>query len=135
MKLVCNECESPMGYEGHEALAAGRLAIRFRCGACRTSISLVTNAGESMLVHSLGVRLGEGSIPAGPLDLTRETLQRGQAAGIGWDEAAERRIERVPAPVRHMARQAIESFARGQGIDRITESVLDDYRTRQGSPS
>lgn len=135
MKLLCNACERAMGYEGHDGLSEGRLAIRFRCEACCAVVSLVTNAGESMLVHSLGVRLGEAQSPP-PLSVTRETLKQTAAAdGIVWEEAAERRIERVPAPVRHMARQAIESFARGQGIDRITESILDDYRTQQGTTS
>lgn len=129
MKLLCNACELVMDYQEHNGLPEGCLAIRFRCEKCRSVVSLVTNAGESMLVHSLGVRLGEAQSQA-PLGVTLETLKQTAAAdGIVWEEAAERRIERVPAPVRHMARQAIESFARGRGIVRITESILDDYRT------
>jgi nucleotide-binding universal stress UspA family protein/ribosomal protein L37E len=50
-----------------------------------------------------------------------------QAAGptMPWDEAASRRLERVPEFVKGQVIQAVEGNARALGYDRVTSEVLD----------
>ena len=48
--------------------------------------------------------------------------------GLAWTPEAEARVERIPAFIRPMARQAIERFARDRGYGTITEAVMDEAR-------
>ncbi len=56
------------------------------------------------------------------------------AAGEGpaWTPEAAARVERIPAFIRPMARQAIERFAREHGYATVTEAVMDEARTSMG---
>ncbi len=59
------------------------------------------------------------------------------AAGVStpgpvWTPEAEARIERIPAFIRPMAKQAIERFAQDRGYATITDAVMDEARTVMG---
>ncbi len=75
MKFVCLTCEGFMNFENVDAVADHSLGITFGCPTCKTRFSMVTNAGETSLVTSLGVKLGGRTAPATPFEMTRETLQ------------------------------------------------------------
>ncbi len=131
MKQFCQRCERYLEYQDHEVLSAGSVGIHFRCPGCGVEISLITNPGETMLVHSLGVKLGGTKEPQKPLSLTRETLQSSTEEGLKkpqWSEKALERLNRIPPFARPMARKAIETFAKDQGHGKIDEAVLDAYR-------
>lgn len=49
-----------------------------------------------------------------------------------WTPEAEARIERIPAFIRAMAKQAIERFARERGYGTITDAVMDEARSFMG---
>jgi hypothetical protein len=50
------------------------------------------------------------------------------ADGLAWTPEAQGRVERIPAFIRPMARQAIERFARDRGYGTITDQVMDEAR-------
>lgn len=54
------------------------------------------------------------------------------APGPAWTPEAAARIERIPAFIRSMAKQAIERFARERGYATITDTVMDEARTAMG---
>ncbi|MBI4013119.1 MAG: PCP reductase family protein, partial [Candidatus Rokubacteria bacterium] len=54
------------------------------------------------------------------------------ASGPAWTPEAAARIERIPAFIRAMAKQAIERFARERGYATITDAVMDEARTAMG---
>ncbi len=54
------------------------------------------------------------------------------ASGPAWTPEAAARIERIPAFIRAMAKQAIERFARERGYATITDAVMDEARTSMG---
>lgn len=54
------------------------------------------------------------------------------ATGPAWTPEAAARIERIPAFIRSMARQAIERYARDRGYGTITDAVMDEARTSMG---
>lgn len=50
--------------------------------------------------------------------------------GIEWEPEAERRLERVPAPVRAMARVELERTAADHGLSRITVSLMEEVKAK-----
>ena len=75
MKFVCRKCETFMLFEKLESPAEASLGITFECPECDARFSMVTNPGETSMVQALGVKLGGRTAPAGPMELTRETLK------------------------------------------------------------
>jgi hypothetical protein len=53
-------------------------------------------------------------------------------ADVVWTAEAEGRLERIPAFIRPMARQAIERFARERGYATVTDEVMDQARDFMG---
>ncbi|HIA14371.1 MAG TPA: hypothetical protein EYN74_05720 [Nitrospirales bacterium] len=87
MKFVCLTCEGFMNFENVDAVADNSLGITFGCPTCKTRFSMVTNAGETSLVSSLGVKLGGRTASATPFEMTKETLQ-GQDGKTATGEGA-----------------------------------------------
>lgn len=153
MKFVCRTCEAFMLFEEVEPIREGSLGVTFSCPKCGSRIAMVTNPGETQLVHALGVKLGgRGGGPA-PLELTRETLKASAsqggvgscpfsevvgrmgdgaegapAAGVEWTPEAQARLERIPETARPFARAAIEQLARDRGLGRVDERLMDEAR-------
>lgn len=63
--------------------------------------------------------------------VTYETLLRPRTGGrIEWDPEAERRLDRVPAPVRAMARIELERTAADRGLSRITVALMEEIKAK-----
>ena len=136
MKLYCRECEEFMKYEGHETTSVGSLDIRFSCPFCDRIVSLVTNAGETQMISSFGVKIGGESESKCPFDITKGSLHESDQAGqpsairsiIKWSDDAQKRLQNVPTFAQPMAKNAIEKFAKDNGHDEITIEVMDEAK-------
>lgn len=134
MKHLCCKCELYMEYETHEVVDEGSVGITFRCPQCSNRVTLLTNPGETMLVHSLGVKIGGAELESEPLELTRSTLREEggkeveQQGDLRWSESARKRLERIPDFVRPTAARAIEQFASERGALEITEDLIDAFK-------
>jgi hypothetical protein len=53
-------------------------------------------------------------------------------AAVAWMDDAASRLERIPAFIRPMARQAIERFAQERGYATVTAEVMDQARDFMG---
>ena len=152
MKFLCVPCDSPMKLESVSPPERGSLSVVYSCPECGYEMAMLTNAYETQVVQSLGVRIGpaaaaaEGAgkcpfsamIPGGreiggsvdrgfePPDSRSPDLP--SAGTIRWTAAAEARLEKVPAFVRPMARTGIEQFARDKGAAEVDEQILDAAR-------
>ena len=63
--------------------------------------------------------------------VTYDALLRPQIGErIEWEPEAERRLERVPAPVRAMARIELERTAADRGLSRITVSLMEEVKAK-----
>jgi hypothetical protein len=63
--------------------------------------------------------------------VTYETLLRPRTGErIEWDSEAERRLDRVPAAVRAMARIELERTAADRGLSRITVSLMEEIKAK-----
>jgi hypothetical protein len=141
MKFLCVPCDSPMKLQTVAPPERGSLSIVYACPECGYEIAMLTNAYETQVVQSLGVKIGPGTtaaeaVPSGskcPFSAmvpgANEALPA-QAAElpVRWTSAAEARLANIPEFVRPMARTGIERFAREKGAVEVDESILDAAR-------
>ncbi len=86
MKFVCMKCESFMSFNNVQTPGEQSLGVTFTCPTCEMQVAMVTNAGETAMVKSLGVQLGGRTAPATPMELTRSSLK--ETPEIAETEAA-----------------------------------------------
>ena len=139
MKFLCVPCDSPMKLQSVGPPDRGSLSVVYTCPECGYEMAMLTNAYETQVVQSLGVRIGpaEASAEAGSgcpftamipgADNTRP-VTAGEPIPVRWTAAAEARLANIPEFVRPMARTGIERFARERGAVEVDEQVLDAAR-------
>ena len=138
MKFLCVPCDSPMKLQTVAPPERGSLSVVYYCPECGYEMAMLTNAYETQVVQSLGVRIGPatdaaaassggkcpfpGMIP--PSEGTAEH-RAGDTIPVRWTAAAEARLANIPEFVRPMARVGIEKFARDRGSLEVDENILD----------
>jgi hypothetical protein len=139
MKFLCVPCDTPMKLQTVGPPERGSLSIVYSCPECGYEMAMLTNAYETQVVQSLGVRIGpaEASGEAGSgcpftamipgADQARHVTP-GEPIPVRWTAAAEARLANIPAFVRPMARTGIEQFARERGALEVDEQILDAAR-------
>lgn len=80
MKFVCLNCETYMSLEKVEKPEEGSLGVFFACPSCHAKFSMVTNAGETNMMNSLGLKLSAKAAPAASLEGLQALAGNGQAA-------------------------------------------------------
>ena len=150
MKFLCVPCDSPMKLQSVGPPERGSLSVVYACPACGYEMAMLTNAYETQVVQSLGVRIGpgsaaasaaDGSANAGKCPFTGMIPAADAAAGgaeaparpdgsgaVRWTAAAEARLAHIPEFVRPMAKTGIERFAQENGAAVIDDKVLDAAR-------
>ena len=141
MKFLCVPCDSPMKLQTVGPPERGSLSVVYSCPECGYEMAMLTNAYETQVVQSLGVRIGPETNMEGasaqpgskcPFGAMIPGAEQGRAESaepiVRWTAAAEARLENVPAFVRPMARTGIEKFARENGVHEVDEKILDAAR-------
>jgi hypothetical protein len=157
MKFLCVPCDTPMKLQTVAPPDRGSLSIVYACPECGYEMAMLTNAYETQVVQSLGVRIGPSqggpepgrattSLGTGPEDAGVSTAPgsgcpftgmipsagdarpAGEPIAVRWTAAAEARLANIPEFVRPMARTGIERFAREQGTLEVDERILDAAR-------
>lgn len=142
MKFLCVPCDSPMRLQTVGPPERGSLSVVYACPECGYEMAMLTNAYETQVVQSLGVRIGpdisEGatgspSAAAGKCPFSAMIPGTGEARPdapmpVRWTAAAEARLANIPSFVRPMARTGIEQFARERGATEVDETLLDAAR-------
>lgn len=147
MKFLCVPCDSPMKLQTVGPPERGSLSVVYSCPECGYEMAMLTNAYETQIVQSLGVRVGPdigGGASTGATGAAEPTkcpftamipamegAQPGQAdepIPVRWTAGAEARLANIPAFVRPMARTGIERFARERGTLEVDEKILDAAR-------
>jgi hypothetical protein len=123
----------------------GSLSVVYACPECGYEMAMLTNAYETQVVQSLGVRIGpdagastEGTstskcpfsamIPPQEGAVGQKRMTSADPIAVRWTAAAEARLLNVPEFVRPMARTGIEKFAIEQGSAEVDEKILDAAR-------
>ena len=142
MKFLCVPCDSPMKLQTVVPPDRGSLSVVYSCPECGYEIAMLTNAYETQVVQSLGVRIGPAagdaaSTEAGasgsgcpftamiPGNGDVKPGVAGEPVPIRWTAAAEARLTNIPEFVRPMAKTGIEKFARERGAVEVDEKILD----------
>src|SRR5687768_9060007 len=151
MKFLCVPCDTPMKLQSVGPPERGSLSIVYSCPACGYEMAMLTNAYETQVVQSLGVRIGPGPLraegaSASQAEASAEAAGRcpfsamipgtedvqpshlGEQVPVRWTAAAEARLANIPEFVRPMARTGIERFARERGALEVDETTLDEAR-------
>ena len=145
MKFLCVPCDSPMKLQTVGPPERGSLSVVYSCPECGYEMAMLTNAYETQIVQSLGVRIGPeidagasttsgtkcpftAMIPAMEGALEARPGQTGEPTSVLWTSGAEARLANIPAFVRPMARTGIERFARERGALEVDEKILDAAR-------
>ena len=150
MKFLCVPCDSPMKLQTVGPPERGSLSVVYACPECGYEMAMLTNAYETQVVQSLGVRIGPSTGPATGSESAGQAASAsssgcpftGMIPGIGdarpgqaaepvavrWTAAAEARLANIPEFVRPMARTGIERFARERGALEVDEKILDEAR-------
>ncbi len=133
MKFLCIPCDKPLKLQEVGDPGAGSFSLAYRCPSCGHQIAMLTNAGETQLVQSLGVHLGGGDGSAQPLSALRSSLQRVRPEALAeddgpeptWNEAAEARLAQHPRYVQPVIRKTCTDYARKRGLRQITPEMMD----------
>ena len=156
MKFLCVPCDSPMKLQSVGPPDRGSLSVVYSCPECGYEMAMLTNAYETQVVQSLGVRIGPDRLRADNASASAQSATAGQAeasaetggkcpfsamipttdgareAGepnpVRWTAAAEARLANIPEFVRPMAKTGIEKFAREKGSLEVDEKMLDEAR-------
>ena len=152
MKFLCVPCDTPMKLQTVDPPDRGSLSIVYSCPECGYEMAMLTNAYETQVVQSLGVRIGPSTpLGGGPAGTSAETgnstsgcpfsgmiatetrgpelhEQATPTVAVRWTAAAEARLANIPAFVRPMARTGIEQFARERGVLEVDEQILNEAR-------
>ena len=151
MKFLCVPCDSPMKLQTVGPPERGSLSVVYACPECGYEMAMLTNAYETQVVQSLGVRIGPDRLgadgaAAGQADASTEAggkcpfsamipgngevqpSRAGEPIPVRWTAAAEARLANIPEFVRPMARTGIERFARERGNLEVDEKILDEAR-------
>ena len=144
MKFLCVPCDSPMRLRATEESEPGSLAVVYSCPECGYEMAMLTNAQETQMVRSLGVRIGPAAAAAVAASGESTTssakcpfsamlpAQQNAPEGLSWTPEALARLEAIPEFVRPMARAGIERVAQESGHRLIDETVLAAARARFG---
>src|SRR5512134_2148646 len=111
MKFLCVPCDQPMKLVTVTPPDRGSISVVYGCPACGYEMAMLTNAFETQLVSSLGVKIGpaketgaaEGS-KCPFAGMVAGAAEGASDAGVRWTPEAEARMEAVPAFVRPMAK-------------------------------
>src|SRR5687767_12533162 len=147
MKFLCVPCDSPMKLQTVGPPERGSLSVVYSCPECGYEMAMLTNAYETQIVRSLGVRIGpeigEGASSTASKSAAATSCpftamipamegerpgQGGEPIPVRWTAAAETRLANIPEFVRPMARTGIERFAREKGALEVNEEILDEAR-------
>jgi hypothetical protein len=142
MKFLCVPCDSPMKLQSVGPPERGSLSVVYSCPECGYEMAMLTNAYETQVVQSLGVRIGPeaaagaatttgGKCPFSAMIPGSEgAAERAptEPIPVRWTAAAEARLANIPEFVRPMARTGIEKFAQERGAQEVDEKILDAAR-------
>ena len=140
MKFLCVPCDSPMKLQTVGPPERGSLSVVYACPECGYEMAMLTNAYETQVVQSLGVRIGPstagaadspgGKCPFGAMIPSADVVEASAAdtGAVRWTAAAEARLANIPEFVRPMAKTGIEKFARERGSLEVNEQILDAAR-------
>ena len=86
MKFLCMECDEAMSLQETRGPDRGSMAVVFGCPSCGRKTAMLTNAMETQVVRSLGVKIGGRTVPSEPMEMVRESLDNRRPTELASSE-------------------------------------------------
>lgn len=86
MKFLCIQCDEAMKLLRTDGPDDGSLTVVFGCPACKREMAMLTNAMETQMVRSLGVKVGGRQVPATPMETVRSSLAHQRPDAVQDDQ-------------------------------------------------
>src|SRR5256885_9251998 len=98
MKFLCVPCDSPMKLQTVGPPDRGSLSVVYACPECGYEMAMLTNAYETQVVQSLGVRIGQDAGSGGkcPFGAMVPAAEAPVESVVRWTAAAEARLANIP---------------------------------------
>jgi DNA-directed RNA polymerase subunit RPC12/RpoP len=93
MKFLCLDCDEPMKLHGTAGPDEGSLTVTFRCPECGFRVAMLTNAFETQMVKSLGVKIGGRTTPPVPFEHLRASMAGARPDAFAGEATAETAAE------------------------------------------
>ncbi len=151
MKFLCVTCDEPMKLLETRGPDEGSMSIIYRCPSCQRDIAMLTNAMETQMVRSLGVKIGGRAVPAEPMEMLRSSLaeQRDEVSAPAPAAAPAEKTSGSKCPFTGVVTEAYAQQERAAGpvwtqeaqarIERIPSFIqsmvkkgVEDYAREQG---
>jgi hypothetical protein len=87
MKFLCVPCDSPMKLQSVGPPERGSLSVVYSCPECGYEMAMLTNAYETQVVQSLGVRIGPETVGGTSSTASTGASGRLRAAGASTSHA------------------------------------------------
>ena len=91
MKFLCVPCDSPMKLQTVGPPERGSLSVVYSCPECGYEIAMLTNAYETQVVQSLGVKIGPSTGSGRPRRSVSGGGQSGTKCPFSRDDSGDRR--------------------------------------------
>ena len=139
MKFLCVPCDSQMKLQTVTPPERGSLSVVYACPECGYEMAMLTNAYETQVVQSLGVRIGpDAGAPTASTSGSKcpfsgiipgaDGVPSNEPLPVRWTAAAEARLANIPEFVRPMAKTGIERFAQERGAVEVDDRILDEAK-------
>jgi len=93
MKFLCVDCDSSMALTETRGPENGSMTVVFTCRSCERQIAMLTNAQETQMVHSLGVKIGGRKSEPSPMETIRGSLVGASGDGSGSESTSAPEVE------------------------------------------
>ena len=148
MKFLCVPCDSPMKLQTVGPPERGSLSVVYSCPECGYEMAMLTNAFETQVVQSLGVRIGPDGAATRPVRAAsggrcpftamipatsaptarRAARQTGEPIPSGGRPPPKRGSRTFPSSSAPWRGPASSRFARERGPSKWTRQILDAAR-------
>jgi Proto-chlorophyllide reductase 57 kD subunit len=149
MKFLCVPCDSPMKLQSVGPPERGSLSVVYSCPECGYEMAMLTNAYETQIVQSLGVRIGPGRLrddastdhaDASSTGSPSTALGAGPSASLGAGcpftgmiPAAEGSIAETPPPVRWTAAAEARLAKIPEFVRPMARTGIERYAIERGA--
>lgn len=121
MKFLCMECDEAMCLESTDGPDRGSMSVVFGCPSCGRRTAMLTNAMETQVVRSLGVKIGGRTVPSEPMEMIRGSLvnqrRQGDAPPAAESSPPNGKHEETKCPFTGMVNDAFDAKASIQWSD------------------
>ena len=139
MKFLCVDCDSQMALSETRGPDQGSMTVVFTCKSCERQIAMLTNAQETQMVHSLGVKIGGRKSEPRSMETIRGSLVGAAGDGASAPDAtpaptATSAPDATPAPAATSAPDAPPAPAATSAPDATPAPVTDESESEGKCP-